>query len=59
MEFTTLQAGIFEMGRLAAQVGESLDAFFPPGWGLPSRVVFARLKLNWFSTFYPSAAKPA
>ena len=26
MEITTLQAGIAEMGRLAAQVGESLDA---------------------------------
>jgi len=58
MEFTTLQAGVSEMGRLAVQVGESLDAFFPPGWGLPSRVVFGRLKLDWFSTFYPNA-KPA
>jgi hypothetical protein len=59
MEFTTLQAGIFEMGRLAVQVGESLDAFVPADWGLPSRLVFGRLKRDWFSTFYPDAAKPA
>jgi hypothetical protein len=53
MEVTTLRAGISEMGRLAVQVGESLDAFLPPGWGVPSRVFFGRLKVQWSSTFYP------
>jgi hypothetical protein len=59
MEVTTLQAGISEMGRLAVQVGESLDAFFPADWGLPSRLVFGRLKREWFGTFYPNLATPA
>ena len=58
MEFTTLQAGISEMGRLAVQVGESLDAFFPAGWRLPSRLVFGRLKRDWFGSFYPAGSKP-
>jgi hypothetical protein len=52
MELTTLQAGMSEMGRLAVQVGESLDAFLPPAWGLTSKVRFRRLKLDWFGTFY-------
>ena len=59
MEFTTLHAGICEMGRLAVQVGESLDAFFPVDCGLPSRLVFGRLKQEWISTFYPNLATPA
>ena len=58
IEFTTLQAGISEMGRLAVQVGESLDSFFPPGWGVPSRVLFGELKLQWFRTFYSKASNP-
>jgi hypothetical protein len=56
MELTTLQAGISEMGRLAVQVGENLDAFFPADWGLPSRLVFGGLKRNWVRTFYPVGA---
>ena len=59
MELTTLQAGVSEMGRLAVQVGKSLDAFLPPGWCAPSRVKFGRLRLEWFGTFYPSLVKPA
>ena len=58
IEFTTLQAGISEMARLAVQVGESLNSFFPPGWGVPSRVLFGKLKLQWFRTFYSKASNP-
>lgn len=58
MEATSLEAVISECGRFAVQVGEQLDRFFPANWdqGRPSRVAFARLKQNWFCTFYPTAA---
>ena len=48
------------MGRLAIQVGEKLDLFFPADWaqGLPSRLGFAELKQRWIETFYPAAATP-
>lgn len=57
MEATALEAVISEMGRLAVQVGEQINAFFPADWtpGLPSRLVFARHKRDWLSTFYPAA----
>lgn len=57
MEATALEAIISEMGRLAVQVGEQINAFLPADWtrGLPARVAFARLKLEWMSTFYPAA----
>src|SRR5258708_1087749 len=58
MEATALEAVISEMGRLAVQVGEQLDRFFPPDWeqGMSSRVAFALLKQNWINRFYPTAA---
>jgi hypothetical protein len=58
METTTLDAGISEMGRLAAQVGEQLNRFFPADWeqGVPSRVAFVQLKQNWMKTFYRNTA---
>ncbi len=62
IEATTLQAVISEMSRLAVQVGEQLNLFFPADWprGLPSRVAFAKLKQRWIATFYPAvAAAPA
>lgn len=58
MEATSLEAVISEMGRLAVQVGEQLDRFFPTDWGIPSRVGFARLKRDWLNRFYPTAARP-
>jgi hypothetical protein len=60
MEATTLEAAISEMGRLAVQVGEQLNAFFPANWqrGIPSRLAFAQLKREWIGTFYPTAGKP-
>jgi hypothetical protein len=58
MEATSLEAVISEMGRLAIQVGEQLNRFFPADWdqGVPSRVAFAQQKQNWMNTFYPTAA---
>ena len=58
MEATSLEAVISEMGRLAVQVGEQLDRFFPTDWGIPSRVAFARKKRDWLNRFYPTAARP-
>lgn len=57
MEATALEAVVSEMGRLAVQVGEQINAFLPADWtrGQAARVVFARLKLEWISTFYPTA----
>jgi hypothetical protein len=58
MEATSLEAVVSEMGRLAVQVGEQLDRFFPADWGIPSRVAFARLKRDWLNRFYPTVARP-
>lgn len=61
METTALQAVLSEMGRLAIQVGEKLDPFFPADWerGIPSRSAFAQAKRAWMKVFYPSTARPA
>jgi hypothetical protein len=60
MEATILEAVLSEMARLAIQVGEKLDLFFPPDWqrALPSRLAFAQLKQRWIATFYPGAGRP-
>jgi hypothetical protein len=57
MEATALEAVISEMGRLAVQVGEQIDVFFPADWALgwPSHLAFAQHKRDWLSTFYPAA----
>jgi hypothetical protein len=59
VETTTLEAVISEMGRLAIQVGEQLNPFFPADWpqGLPSRLAFAKLKQRWIATFYPRTGR--
>ena len=51
----SLEAVLSEMGRLAVQVGEVLDHFFPETWAdvLPARADYARGRLEWFATFYP------
>ncbi|MFO1035648.1 MAG: hypothetical protein U1E45_02275 [Geminicoccaceae bacterium] len=56
IEASALEAVISEMGRLAVQVGEQLNRFFPTDWqeGLPSRLAFAQLKRTWLATFYPN-----
>ncbi|MDX8495324.1 hypothetical protein RFN29_27580 [Mesorhizobium sp. VK22B] len=58
VEATTIEAVISETGRLAVQVGEQLNLFFPADWSqsLPSRRAFARLKQCWMATFYPFPA---
>lgn len=56
MEPATLEAVLSEMGRLAVQVGEQINAFLPGDWarGLPSRVAFDQLKWQWIAAFYSS-----
>ncbi len=55
IEGTSLEAVLSEMGRLAIQAGEHLDAFLPQNWAksLASRVAFAKVKQQWIDTFYP------
>lgn len=59
MEVTALEAVVSEMGRLAIQVGEQINAFFPRDWsrGMPSRLAFAQHKQDWLATFYPAGGK--
>lgn len=59
VETTALDAVLSEMGRLAIQVGEILDAFFPTDCrqGIATRLSFAQIKRAWLSEFYPSASK--
>lgn len=59
IEETSLEAIISEMGRLAIQVGEQINLFFPPNdfHGFSSRTAFAKVKQHWISVFY-SATKP-
>lgn len=54
MEFSTLQAVLSEMGRLAVQVGEVVDSFFPADFdqATSSRAAFAEHKAQWIKTFY-------
>jgi hypothetical protein len=56
MEAKSLEAVISEMGRLAVEVGEQLDRFFPADWAIPPRVGFAGLKRDWLNRFHPTAA---
>lgn len=59
IEKTALEAVLSEMGRLAVQVGEALNGFFPSNHSLAARVAFAQIKMEWIATFYPDAAKPS
>lgn len=60
IEKTTVEAVLSEMGKLAVQVGEILDAFFPEEWAapLPARMAFAEIKREWIATFYKQDEKP-
>ncbi len=55
IEVTSLEAVLSEMGRLAVQAGEVLNAFIPETWtkALEAREAFARVKQRWLETFYP------
>ena len=57
----SLEAVLSEMGRLAVQVGEVLDQFFPETWAdvRPARDDYARRRLEWLGTFYPSRPRAA
>lgn len=53
MEETTLDAGISELGRIAVQAGEVMNAFLPDGWDRDGvRASFALIKNDWIETFY-------
>jgi hypothetical protein len=54
IDATALEAVVSEMGRMAIQVGEIMDAFFPSGWRLgdETRGAFARAKARWIDEFY-------
>jgi hypothetical protein len=54
VDATALEAVVSEMGRLAIQVGEIMDAFFPTEWRLgdETRMAFARVKARWIDEFY-------
>lgn len=56
---TALEAVLSEMGRLAVQAGEIIDAFFSPDWlqGYPARKAFVDYKLQWISEFYDKPAE--
>lgn len=51
---TALEAVLSEMGRLAVQVGEHLDAFLPDpdGRAFDMRLAFAKVKARWIARFY-------
>lgn len=53
MELTTLRAGLYELGILAAQTGEIIDLFFTEDWQTnDDRVQFRVQKYSWMKTFY-------
>lgn len=57
IEKTSLDAVLSEMGRIAVQAGELLNAFFPREWqeAVGPRLAFFRVRKHWFSVFYPEA----
>jgi hypothetical protein len=57
-DVTSLKASLGEMGKLAFQVGEIIDAFFPVDWceEYPSRQAFLYTKEQWLKRYYPSIA---
>ena len=59
IERPMLEAIITEMGKLAIQAGELLDAFFPSDWsdGAATRVAFAKQKKLWTSEFFSHAKR--
>lgn len=60
VEPTALEAALSEMGRLAVQVGEVLNAFYSADWTEANsmRAAFAEAKQIWLTTFYPSTSPP-
>jgi hypothetical protein len=52
-DVSSLHASLAEMARLAFQVGEILDAFFPVEWreAYPSRHAFLQAKTQWLKRY--------
>lgn len=61
IEAGTLEAVVSEMGRLAIQVGDVVDRFFPEDeeGARPVRAAYAGARAVWVPTFYPKKAPPA
>lgn len=59
MEFSSLKSGISELGRLAIQSGEIMNAFLPGNWN-PEDVCtsFAWIKQKWIQAFSHSEKSP-
>ena len=55
IEPSALEAVLFELGRLAVQVGNALVQFFPANWsdGDGVRVRYALSRSQWMKMFYP------
>lgn len=56
---TALEAVASEMGRLAVQIGENVDPFFPLAWhyGDGTRLAFSQVKAKWIDKFYGSSLR--
>ena len=54
---TALTATASEMGKLAIQVGENIDAFFPGAASETQevRLAFGRTKAKWIKEFYSAS----
>jgi hypothetical protein len=54
IEKTTLEANLSEIGRLAIQAGDLLDAFFPKSWNIvnPVRKAWTQSRDQWVEEFY-------
>ena len=57
-DVTAFEAVLSEMGLLAVQVGEQIDAFLPDpdGQSFAVRLDFAKVKARWISAFYSPVA---
>jgi hypothetical protein len=54
LDSTMLPAVLSEMGKLAMEVGDIFDAFFPATWlkGDATRKEFNRVKAQWVAKFF-------
>lgn len=58
---SALEATVSELGRLAVQVGEHINGFFPDTWnkGQATRLEFQTAKASWIKEFYEMKAAAA
>ncbi len=59
IEKTSLDAVLSEMGQVAIQSGQNLNAFFPADWqsAFGTRKAFEEMSQQWFAAFYPNVDK--